>query len=119
MGYNSHARSLSFKIMLILGSVAMAVIGYQVTSPSAISQVRTSLGARTSDLQLTLNPDNNEMVDQVRFHISPADVVSVKARLSLDGAWYDCDNFGGEVNCDTTSPPARADNANHLSVIVS
>ena len=115
-----HLRSISAKCALVLGSMALAGVGFQATHASPLPAVDTAGGGyKTSDLGYSLRSGDSSLVDEVHFRISPPDARSVRAQLVKGGPWYECSVYNGEVSCDTSGHPAEAARAAELSVIVS
>lgn len=54
----------------------------------------------------TLNGNNPQAIDEVRFQLSPAPPASatVRAQLSTGTTWYPCTLSGATATCTTTAP---------------
>ncbi len=108
----------------VLGVAGLLAIGtYAFTATNTVEATVAGLGSEPitgfaiSNVVYTL--DTNPLyISDLDFDILPINAGTVKINLESPlGAWYDCVNIGGVVNCNTLVPAILVEDATLLTVL--
>ncbi len=108
----------------VLGAAGLLAIGtYAFTATNTVEATVAGTGSEAitgfviSNVVYTLDTDPL-FISDLDFDISPINAGTVKINLESPlGAWYDCVNTGGLVNCDTLVPAILVGDATLLTVV--